>query len=59
VEPDLSIEGVWLMKGTSIPTKKLKKKNFKIRKMDLKDPADVRLLRAFWGAKESGMVNGM
>jgi hypothetical protein len=27
--------------------------------MDLNDPADVALLRAFWGAKEGDIVNGM
>jgi len=61
-EPNLEIEGVWLFRGTTIPQEAIDHPQFeyyKQRRMDLNDPADVALLRAFWGAKEGEMVNGM
>ena len=61
-EPSLEIEGVWLFRGTTIPQEAIDHPQFeyyKQRRMDLNDPADVALLRAFWGAKEGEMVNGM
>lgn len=61
-EPNLEIEGVWLFRGTGIPQEAIDHPQFeyyKQRKMDLNDPADVALLRAFWGAKEGDIVNGL
>ena len=60
-EPKLKIEGVWLWRGSGIPQEAIDHPQFeyyKNRKMDIKDPEDVRLIREFWGAEEGGMVDG-
>lgn len=60
-EPNLEIEGVFLMRGLTIPQEAHDHPQFeyyKNRKMDLDNAADVALIRDFFGGKESGQANG-
>ena len=61
-EPKLEIEGVWLFRGLEIPKAMHEHPQFEYyeeRKMDLKNEADLKLLREFWGGAIDKQANGM
>jgi hypothetical protein len=60
-EPNLEIEGVWLIRGLTIPQECIDHPQFeyyKSRKLDLDNQADIQLIREFWGGKEGAVANG-
>ncbi len=60
-EPNLEIEGVWLIRGKVIPQECIDHPQFeyyKSRVLDLDKAEDVKLIREFWGATVGAQANG-